>query len=528
MSIELRKEFQELNKQKDTKSGPDMWDVPIGFKMQTGGKKVKKPGASVNWVTLRQFAEFYPIAQACIRYLKSHITKLEWDIGSVEKDKDISNRQKDIQQIKDWFKKPMGHKTRLRELLAIIVEDVSVLDAVSLYKRQTFGGSFLSLRPIDPGTIKLKVTDFGGTPEPPEVAYEQWIRGKKVADMTTDEMIYEMMSPRSDNAYGRAPLESLVIEVESALRNALFNLKYLEEGNDPEGFGVLPEGWTREQIKEWQDYWDAMITGNMAMRRRMKWVPAGFSFEPSKKIQDMAFEKFELWLMEKTTAIFGVPPEEIGFTHKINKSTGEVQKQGSKDRGLYPLAMFIKEIFDEIIQEDLGFTDLAWLWPNIDPTDEKEEAEIFKILVGTGAKSVDEYRREKGLEEIGLEHYVETPSGPLLVEDIKKGNTPLMMNPMMNPKPGDDDEKEKQKKDIKRWMKCCVADLKKGKSEFRKFDSEFITDEIRDDIEKYLGQAEEVWQIKKVFEPFLSDNAKIVGKVANLRHDLEDIINSHA
>lgn len=506
-------------KDKETGKVPALWDVPLTFQTQVGGRKTKKPNASVNFNTLRQFAEYYPIARACINYIRAQITKLAWDIGSVETDADIQQYGSQVAEVKEFFRSPAGHKTRLRELLSMMVEDVMVLDGVSLYRRQTFGGEFLHLIPIDSATIKLRVNDFGGTPEPPDIAYEQWIKGKKTAAMSTDDMIYEVLSSRTDNAYGRAPLESLVIEVESALQGALYNLKYLEEGNDPEGFGVLPEGWSLEQIREFQTYWDGLMTGNLGIRRRMRFVPPGFEYIPSKKAEDMSFEKFELWLLQKTCSVFGVPPQDIGFTYQVNKSTGEVQERMGKSRGLYPVAQFIKEIFDDIIQIDLGFPQLAWLWTDIDPVDEEQEIKILETEIKLGAKSVDEYRRKKGDEEIGLSHYIMTPKGPVMVEDVVAGTSPLLNPSLLAP------QEDNQREEMQRWQKCAIADLKKGRA-FRKFQTKEIDEEVYKEIEGYLKDVKEVWQIKKIFEPYMTKEAKILSKVVGLSNELDKIINA--
>ncbi len=37
----------------------------------------------------------------------------------------------------------------------------------------------------------------------------------------------------------------------------------------------MPENWTPDQIKNFQDYWDAYFTGDLAARRRAKFVPGG-------------------------------------------------------------------------------------------------------------------------------------------------------------------------------------------------------------------------------------------------------------
>ena len=37
----------------------------------------------------------------------------------------------------------------------------------------------------------------------------------------------------------------------------------------------MPNGWTPDQIKQFQDYWDTEFVGDLARRRRAKFVPGG-------------------------------------------------------------------------------------------------------------------------------------------------------------------------------------------------------------------------------------------------------------
>ncbi|GAJ20004.1 unnamed protein product, partial [marine sediment metagenome] len=56
-----------------------------------------------------------------------------------------------------------------------------------------------------------------------------------------------------------------------------FNLSYLTEGNVPEGFVKLPRdiASSRDQLKEWQDAWDAMLAGDPRFQRKLKFLPEG-------------------------------------------------------------------------------------------------------------------------------------------------------------------------------------------------------------------------------------------------------------
>ena len=190
----------------------------------------RKPNSDASFGILRRMAVLYPIARACINYRITQVTQLEWDI--ILKD-DINGTEEQYQgqinKAKAFFRYPFGDKTRMRQMLTMMVDDFLTIDAVCFEMQHTRGGEFLRLIPVDPATIVLKLNDDGSTPMPPETAYVQYIDGKKINEFTTDEIIYEFMGARSFSAYGLAPLESLLMQAESALRGTLYNLHYMRE-----------------------------------------------------------------------------------------------------------------------------------------------------------------------------------------------------------------------------------------------------------------------------------------------------------
>ena len=47
-------------------------------------------------------------------------------------------------------------------------------------------------------------------------------------------------------------------------------------GSSPDAFATLPKEWTADQIRSFQDYFDALMSGNLARRRQTKFMPADF------------------------------------------------------------------------------------------------------------------------------------------------------------------------------------------------------------------------------------------------------------
>jgi hypothetical protein len=505
----------------------------------------RKFASDIPFSMMRRMATIYPIARACINRRIRQITQLDWDVTTIDELDEEKGFEAQIKYVKDYFKKPMGHKTRLRELLTMMVDDILTVDAttfeITRLRNKTFDTE-RGLIPVDPTTIALRLTETGGTPMPPEPAYTQIIEGHVVGQFTTDEMIYESMMSRSYNPYGLAPLESLILQTESAVRGALYNLAYFKESNVPEGFITLPEEVVanKDQVEDWQFWFDSMVAGDPRFMRRLKILPGGSEYTPAKKPEDMAFERFELWLLQQTCAVFDVPPQDIGITYQINKATSETQANLSVERGLLPLGNLIKEIFDYLIQDVMGFEQLQWVWQNINPVDRKEEVELAEKEIKMGALSVDEYRMEHGREPLGLEHFI-IGGQPFMVKDVISGKamTYNQTQPEETPtdnteKPKDsepelDEEDKKEKAQIQelvKWRKCIYRDLELARPLRTKFPSLHISDDVKKSIQFGLDGVKNRQQAKMLFDEFLDPEIKASIKLLKVARQMRGIENA--
>lgn len=499
--------------------------MPYIYNTQTNPDR--KPSSDLPFSYLRRMAQLYPIARACINRRVSQITQLKWEVTTIDDVEGEKGYEAQIALVKQWLKSPMGHKTRFRKMLTTMIDDVLTLDAISFEIQKTRGGKFMYLIPVDPSTILLRVTETGGTPEPPEIAYEQVILGQIIGQFTTDRLLYDSMNSKSYTPYGFAPLESLIIQVEGALRGALYNLNYFKENNVPEGFITIPEDIanSKAKVEEWQEWFDAIVAGDTQMMHRLKILPGGSEYTPAKKPEDMAFERFEMWILEQTCAVFDVPPQDIGITYQVNKSTGEVQQDLGVQRGLLPLANFTKEIIDYIIQDVMGFPQLQIVPTNLNPVDEKQEVEIAEKEIKMGAMSVDEYRERKGLQPVGLKHYIIAGNEPILVDDFIAGKktieqTQATATTGANQQPSQqnnqsakvelttgtlDQESEERLMvaDLRKWKKCIISDIKSGRKVRTDFDSEFIPEDVREYIQSNLLFTDTTEKVYTLFEKYL-------------------------
>lgn len=496
---------------KKTNSETKQWDFPPGFNLHPSSKSKPKPEGAITYSTLRNFSVHYPVARACIDYLKTKITKLDWAITPIDEEDDIDKNDGRVMALEEFFKHPMGQRSNFRDYIDAILEDYLVIGSFASEKAKTRGGMFLGeLKLVDSATIRIVVDETGRIPEPPDTAYIQVIRGQKVADLTQDELLFVNRNTRTNTVFGLSPIESIIIQADSAIKSSLYNRSWFSDGNLPEGFGELPEDWSQKQIKEFQTYFDSILSGNPKMQRRIKMVPKGFKYSPIKKPDDIGYEKQELWLLQQTCSVFGVPPQDIGYTYQVNKATGEVQSEKGQERGMRPLVDMLQQVFSDLIQNDFAYPDLEFTFTDVDPSDKKAEAEIDKIRLESGVISGDEVRAREGLEPIGLKHYVN--GSVTFIDDLGKQTE-------KKPEVEDEDREKHQLNDLHKWRSSSLTSLKRGKS-FKKFESKYLDKWMVDEIYPKLLVCKNKDQVKLVFDPYLNGKIQTVKKLSGLLNEI--------
>lgn len=510
--------IQEMNKSDQPKVTEVPTQMQIGYSY-TGGAR-RKYGSMIDFDTLRTFSVVYDVARVCINHRKRQINNLEWAIVPKDEEAKPEKFKKAIAEITTFFEEPMPNMD-FKTWVDRFLEDLLVLDAGVLWKDKTIGGQLLGLLPIDGATLRLKVESDGTTPLPPEIAYQQVTYGEVSGEWTTDEMYYKYMNPRTNTPYGLSPLECLIIGVDAALRSQMANAALLSEGSVPEGFMSLPEAWTTDQIKDYQMWFDSLLAGNLSTSARIKMIPGGkgVGYIPTKKQDDMRMNKFEEWLLMKTCAMFDVQPRDIGFEINATPGSGDTQQELGNQRGLVPMANFIKAFFTEIIKKDFGRPDLKFEWKGLQVVDNTFELDRAKAMIEHGAMTINEFRVAQGFEPLKNDN-ADMPMvynmNPVLLDKI--GETPEPTDPAIDPestapsavKPGKDGEEEDKNQaeneiqEMFKWESKVLNYMKRGKG-MPKFEALYIDKSAATLIQGRLSVAKSKDEVKVAFAPFLAD-----------------------
>lgn len=365
-------------------------DYPVGYNLQYTPRGYEP----ISFAQLRGLADNCDLARIAIETRKDQMVGLRWAIKSVEDDKDVSADPR-VKAIEDVFRLPDGRHT-WQQWLRMVMEEVMVTDAPAIYPRLTRGGSVFGFEVMDGATLKVLTDDDGRLPAPPSPAYQQILKGMAAVDYTSDELVYMPRNPRAWKFYGYSPIEQIAMTVNIAIRRTLSQLQEFTEGNIPEAFAALPADWTGPQIKAFQEYWDSVLEGDQAYKRKVKFVPGGTKVEMTKSgvLQDT----FDEWLARIVTYAFSLPPTQ--FIKQPTRATSDVLQEAALDEGLAPLMAWVKDLLDLLIRKYFGAVDLQFAWQEEDALDPTSQQVILVGYQKTGAMTTNEVRAKLGLDAI--------------------------------------------------------------------------------------------------------------------------------
>jgi hypothetical protein len=386
---------------------PDAWfgpQQPLGpmAPLEVKGRQFDYPfGANLNYIPraddcisffeLRGLADALPLLRAVIETRKDQIAGQSYAVRARAR-ADAPDASKSIDAAASFFARP-DRRRSFADWLRMLLEDMLVIDAATIYPRYTRGGSLYSLDIIDGATIKPLIGEDGRSPEPPDPAYQQILHGVPAADFSADELLYLPRNMRAHRLYGMSPVEQIALTVNIALRRDAATLDYYRTGSSPDAFATLPREWTADQIRQFQDYFDALMSGNLARRRMTKFMPADFKLIEARQppLKDM----YDEWLARIICYAFSVPASP--FVSQVNRATSETLRLQATQEGLVPLKAWIKNALDHVIQVCMNEPGLEFVRVGDDAVDPLQQAQTLNILVSAGIKTHEEARADLGL-----------------------------------------------------------------------------------------------------------------------------------
>jgi hypothetical protein len=339
-----------------------LWDYPVGLNIRIVPQQGEKGVAM--W-QLRALADSCDLLRAVIETRKDQMAKMEFNI--LPKDpRDISAATKrrcaQVEEFLAWPDKAHDWGTWVKALL----EDLLVIDAPAVLPRYSRGGKLYGLEVLDGATINRLIDEHGRTPLPPSPAYQQILHGVPAADYTRDQLVYKPRNVRSWRNYGFSPVEQVIMITSIALNRTVFQFNYYREGTIPDAFAGVPKEWTPQQIAEFQKYWDALLEGNLAQRRKVKFVPSETAQIHETKLAPLK-DEFDEWLARVICFVFSISP--APFVRVMNRATSETLKRAALEEGLAPMLNWVTGLMNLLIAKYLQEPELRFEWKLEDDID---------------------------------------------------------------------------------------------------------------------------------------------------------------
>jgi hypothetical protein len=377
------------------------WDYPSGYNLST----LPRPYEPISFATLRGLADGYDLLRLVIETRKDQASRQSWAICSRDRTASAAANAGRIEAAKTFFKRPDGEHG-FADWLRILLEEVFVTDAATLYMRRDRGGRLQALLPLDGATIKPVIDAWGRTPQPYRdgdalvypAAYQQILKGYPAIDYSARDLIYRPRNPRVNRVYGYGPVEQIITTVNIALRRQMFLLDYFTEGNIPDSLIGVPENWTPDQIASYQKYWDAYFDGDLGRRRRAKFVPGGIAKTFIQTKEPELKSAFDEWLARIVCFAFSISPQAL--TQTMNRATSETQKELAEEEGLGPILSWAKTLVDDVLANELDASDLEFIWTAGHETDPLTQETILSNYASKGILTINEARAALGREPL--------------------------------------------------------------------------------------------------------------------------------
>lgn len=419
----------------------------------------------ITYATLRAFADGYDLLRLIIETRKDQMERLRWVIQPRDpKEKLTPQKRNKIKTLTQFFLKP-DQEHSWNAWLRMVLEDLFVIDAVTLHRRKTRGGKLIALDQIDGATIRRCLDDWGRTPEDPnDTAYQQILKGMPAVNYRKSELFFRPRNLRVHKIYGYSPVEQILMTINIGLRRQIYQLNFFTEGNMPSALIGVPETWTPDQIRIFQEWFDNINAGNLGERRKARFVPnaVGKTYIPTQETE--LFGKAEEWLARVACFAFSVSPQP--FLQMMNRATADTASQEAAATGLAPIQNWVKSLIDDCLSEDFDAADLEFVWKGDDELDPAKRQQITSGYLRDGLITINEGRADAGREPYEDPIYDQ----PMFI--TSNGLAPLTLTADAQGQSGDprgegNPENEKAAEEVMKTIQSLVdAGDEKGLSDF--------------------------------------------------------------
>lgn len=418
--------------------GVRQWDFRPGINLTF----TPRGDSKITFPQLRNFANSFDLCRLMIETRKDQVVNRPWVIRVKplpgEKKKDRLAREANnpnVAKLTQFLQKPDGFRP-FPLWIRMWLEEMLALDAATIYPVRNVLGQPFRLRVIAGDTITPLVDEHGCVPEPPNPAYQQIILGLPTSNLmagsepkkyAADELIYSPRNPRANSRYGFGPVEQIITTLQIAA-NWQYSVKaHFTEGNVPEGIMPMPKDWTVGQIKEFTNWLNSMLAGNLAQRSRMIPVPSSEQPVQFPKDESLIDPTISEYLIRVVAFAFSVSPQNL--LKQVNRGTAKESSDVAQIEGLEPALKHIETVMNvNVIQGFFGIQDVEFAYVDEQEMDPLKQAQVDQIYLNTGTDTRNEVRDRRGMDPLpqpeANEPLITTATGAVPLDQPAGGGDP--------------------------------------------------------------------------------------------------------
>ena len=509
-------------------TGVRSWDFRPGINLNF----TPRGDSPVTFQQLANVANSWDLCRILIERKKNQVVNRPWVIrvkaqpGELKSAR-LKREQKttNVQRVSGILRYPDGYHP-FDKWLRMWLEDLLVFDAPTVYPVQNMLGDVFNLRTISGATITPLVDQQGFVPAPPSPAFQQVILGIPTSNMLAagwqltpdkkgsqkgfpaDALFYGPMNPRNNSRWGFGPVEQIITTLAIASNRQTFLKAYYTEGNVPEGILHLPESWDMKQIREFQNWFDSILAGNLRTKRRIRMVPdtkSGLQFSKTEALTDNTDE----YLIRVACAAFGESPANL-VRQVGHQSTNKEQNDTSQEEGLEPILKHIEVELNRIIERGLGAPDVEFAFAEAQEVDPAKRMAVDTGYVNNGTYTRDEIRERNGDDPLGVAQGaipgITTPSGFVPLDQVTEptdpdqdpdgngGGAPPKKKPGQQPTPNAARENKVRKAQP---LKVVAGDLTPRSRDARQEMGRKMGRFLKDQVLRISKQARTEYQVRK-------------------------------
>lgn len=466
---------------------PRRSQYPVGYNLPSPPGSYKL----IDFGTLRSLARIHDVSRRCIEVRKQEIATMEWEVSFKDPDRakahrlqvrsrsraaaagrtiatqELSEDDVAIQELTAFWDQPDPiRQFGFDDWLKLLIENILVIDAPAIFPHPTWmpgrgrlGSDLYALEILAGDTIKPLIDIRGAPPMPPNPAYQQFVWGIPRTELAQDmldaqtrpvqsppadgastwsvpndgdllgnpQLYYPVYNPQDDSLYGFSNTEQIILTVNLALKRQQWWTAFYTEGTIPAGLLHLPEDWNPSDIREFEETWNALLSGEMAWKHRVRAIPGSTGFSQLKPMigTDAGITALDEWLARLCCLGYDVTPDEIGLQPRSGlggQGYSAAQENVTYRKSLKPVTNWVQKIARRVNERHFRRPDLVVQFMYEEAEDALRHAQEDDLLIGKGVKTQDECRQDRGLDPypdgIGSKPMLVMRTGALLLSDV--------------------------------------------------------------------------------------------------------------